>query len=409
MSIEEVNKLVEKYKNDIIKFAQEIVRTKSYSGHEEKLVKLIENKMKKLGFDEVIIDKTGNIIGRVGNGKTKVLYDAHIDTVEAEDRENWHYDPFGGEIIGDKLYGRGSTDEKAAIASMVYGAKILKEVGIPEDISLYISGTVQEEVCDGLAIGYLINEVVKPVFVVLCEPTSLDIYRGHRGRVEVSITTKGKSAHAAHPNRGNNAIYKMAKTVVNIEKLTETFKEDPFLGKGTAVVSIIESKSPSINSVPYESTICIDRRLATGETKESAIDEFKTTFVDKENTDINVLIFEDVSWKGRKISQEKYFPTWVLEENHTLVKAGYEAAKKARLGEDVKVSRWIFSTNGVTTMGRFNIPSIGFGPGDEWLAHAVDEYVRVSDLVKAATFYAAFPFNLVEEIKNKEALYEYKT
>ncbi len=393
---EKINKLVEEYKGDIVKFAQDIVRTKSYSGQEEKLVKLFEKKMKELGFDEVIIDKTGNIIGRVGNGKTKILYDAHIDTVEAEDKENWHYDPFGGEIVGDKLYGRGSTDEKAAMASMIYGAKILKDIGIPEDVSLYISGTVQEEVCDGLTIGYLINEVVKPDFVVLCEPTSLDVYRGHRGRVEVSITTKGKSAHAAHPNRGDNAIYKMAKTVVNIEKLTETFKEDQFLGKGTAVVSIIESKSPSINSVPYESTIYIDRRLTIGETKESAVDEFKTTFVDKENTDIKVLTFEGVSWNGRKISQEKYFPTWVLEKNHPLVNAGFEAAKKARPGEDVKVSRWIFSTNGVTTMGRFHIPSIGFGPGDEWLAHAVDEYVRVSDLTKAAAFYALFPFSLIK-------------
>ncbi len=395
---QKIKELVEKYQDDIIKFAQEIVRTKSYSGQEEKLVKLFESKMKELGFDEVIIDKTGNIIGRVGHGDIKVLYDAHIDTVEAEDRENWHYDPFGGEIVDGKLYGRGSSDEKAAMASMIYGAKILKEVGIPDNISLYISGTVQEEVCDGLTIGLLIEEVVKPDFVVLCEPTSLDVYRGHRGRVEVSITTKGKSAHAAHPNRGDNAIYRMAKTVVNIEKLTETFKEDPFLGKGTAVVSIIESKSPSINSVPYESTIYIDRRLTLGETKESAIDEFKTTFVDPDKTEINVLTFEGVSWKGRKISQEKYFPTWVLEENHPLVQAGFEAAKLARPGEDVKVSRWIFSTNGVTTMGRYHIPSIGFGPGDEWLAHAVDEYVRVSDLPKAAVFYALFPFSLVEKI-----------
>jgi putative selenium metabolism hydrolase len=193
--------------------------------------------------------------------------------------------------------------------------------------------------------------------------------------------------------------YKMAKTVVNIEKLTETFREDPFLGKGTAVVSIIESKSPSINSVPYESTIYIDRRLTIGETKESAISEFKTTFVDKENTEINVLTFKDKSWTGREISQEKYFPTWVLEEDHPLVKAGFEAAKKARPGEDVKVSRWVFSTNGVTTMGRYHIPSIGFGPGEEWLAHAVDEYVRVSDLPKAAKFYAMLQYSLVEKIK----------
>ena len=395
---EKVNKLVEKYRNDIVKFAQDIVRTKSYSSQEGDLVKLLESKMKELGFDEVIIDKTGNIIGRVGSGKTKIMYDAHIDTVEAEDKENWHYDPFGGEIVDGKLYGRGSTDEKAAMSSMIYGAKILKEIGIPKDVSLYVMGTVQEEVCDGLTMRYAFDEVVKPDFVVLCEPTSLDLYRGHRGRVEVSITTKGKSAHAAHPDRGDNAIYRMAKTVVNIEKLTETFKEDAFLGKGTAVVSIIESKSPSINSVPYESTIYIDRRLTIGETKESAVEEFRTAFVDKDKTDINVLTYTGTSWKGREVSQEKYFPTWTLEEDHPLVQAGFETAKEARPGEDVKISRWIFSTNGVTSMGRYHIPSVGFGPGDEWLAHAVDEYVRVSDLPKAAKFYAMLPFNLDKKI-----------
>ncbi|MGB9694875.1 MAG: YgeY family selenium metabolism-linked hydrolase [Caldisericaceae bacterium] len=394
----EIKSLVEKYNSEIKEFAQEIVRTKSYSEHEGALVKLLESKMKELGFDEVIIDKTGNIIGRIGNGSTKIMYDAHIDTVEAEDRENWHFDPFGGEIKDGRLYGRGSSDEKVAIGCMIYGARILKEIGIPENVSLYVMGSVQEENCDGLSMTYTFNEVIKPDFVVLGEPTSLDVYRGHRGRVELEITVKGKSAHAAHPDKGDNAIYKMAKTIVNIEKLTETFKEDAFLGKGTAVVSHIESKESSINSVPYEAKIYIDRRLTKGETKESAIKELETTLVDKANSEIKVLNYEAVSWKGRTISQEKYFPTWVLEEDHPLVKAGFEAAKEARNGEDVKISRWIFSTNGVTSMGRFHIPSIGFGPGDEWLAHAVDEYVRVSDLPKATEFYALLPLRLTEEL-----------
>ncbi|MEF3244854.1 MAG: YgeY family selenium metabolism-linked hydrolase [Caldisericaceae bacterium] len=396
---ERIKELVKKYESDIIDFSKKIVQTKSYSSQEAELVKLLEDKMKELGFDEVIIDETGNIIGRVGNGPVKLLYDAHIDTVKAEDRENWSVDPFSGEIKDGKLYGRGSSDEKVAIGCMIYGAKILKEIGIPKEISLYILGSVQEEDCDGLSMYYTFNEVVKPDFVVLGEPTSLDVYRGHRGRVEVEIITKGKSSHAAHPDKGDNAIYKMAQTVLNIKEMTKNFKEDLFLGKGTAVVSHIESKAPSINSVPYEAKIFIDRRLTVGETKESAIKEFESCLVDKANSEIRVLTYETKSWKGRLISQEKYFPTWILEEDHPLVKAGFETAKLVRPNEDVKISRWIFSTNGVTSMGRFHIPSIGFGPGDEWLAHAVDEYVRVSDLPKATEFYALLPFKLLEKIK----------
>jgi len=396
---EKIKELVKKYENDIIKFAQEIVQTKSYSGEEGNLVKLLENKMKELGFDEVIIDETGNIIGRVGSGPIKLLYDAHIDTVWAEDKENWSVDPFSGAIIDGKLYGRGSSDEKVAIGCMIYGAKILKEIGIPEDISLYVMGSVQEEDCDGLSMYHTFTEVLKPDYVVLGEPTSLDIYRGHRGRVELEVVVKGKSSHAAHPDKGDNAIYKMAQTVLNIKEITKSFKEDPFLGKGTAVVSHIESKAPSINSVPYESRIFIDRRLTVGETKETALKEIESCLVDPKNSEVRVLTYEAKSWKGRVISQEKYFPTWLLEESHPLVQAGFEAAKEARPDEEVKISRWNFSTNGVTSMGRLNIPTIGFGPGDEWLAHAVDEYVRVSDLPKATEFYALLPFKLVSKVR----------
>jgi len=192
----------------------------------------------------------------------------------------------------------------------------------------------------------------------------------------------------------------MAKTVLNIEKLTGTFKDDPFLGKGTAVVSIIESKAPSINSVPYESTIYIDRRITTGETKDTVLAEFRGAVYDPEHTTVELTEFEDTSWTGLHVRQEKYFPTWVLDEDHPLVKAGVDAATEAR-GKTPRISRWTFSTNGVAFMGRFNIPCIGFGPGDEWLAHAANEYVRISDLYEAERFYALLPSQLAKETERR--------
>ncbi|RIE14044.1 YgeY family selenium metabolism-linked hydrolase [Candidatus Cryosericum hinesii] len=398
MTNQEVEILVRKYEPEILEFARDIIKTRSYSTEEKGMVMLIKSKMEALDFDEVKVDGIGNIVGRVGNGPRKILYDAHIDTVWAEDKENWKVDPFAAVVDGDLLYGRGSSDEKAAMSSMLYGAAIAKQLGLLDGFSLYISGTVLEETCDGLSVIHMVEkEGFRPDFVVICEPTSLDVYRGHRGRVELKITTTGTSAHAAHPDKGDNAIYKMAQTVLNIEKLTATFKDDPFLGKGTAVVSIIESKAPSINSVPYESTIYIDRRITVGETKETVLAEFRGAVNDPGHTTVELTEFEDTSWTGLHVCQEKYFPTWVLDENHPLVKAGVDAATEAR-GKTPRISRWIFSTNGVAFMGHFNIPSIGFGPGDEWLAHAANEYVRISDLYEAARFYALLPSKLAEEV-----------
>jgi len=398
MTHQDVEALARRYEPEILEFARDIIKTRSYSAQEQDLVALIKSRMEALGFDEVKVDGIGNIMGRVGNGPRKILYDAHIDTVWAEDKANWNMDPFAAVVEGNLLYGRGSSDEKAAMSSMVYGAAMAKQLGLLDGCSLYISGTVLEETCDGLSVIHMIEkEGFRPDFVVICEPTSLDVYRGHRGRVELKITTTGTSAHAAHPDKGDNAIYKMARTVLNIEKLTTTFKDDAFLGKGTAVVSIIESKAPSINSVPYESTIYIDRRITVGETKETVLAEFRGAVDDPVHTTVELTEFDDTSWTGLHVHQEKYFPTWALDEHHPLVQAGVNAAIAAR-SKSPRVSCWTFSTNGVAFMGHFNIPSIGFGPGDEWLAHAANEYVRISDLYEAARFYALLPSELAKEV-----------
>jgi putative selenium metabolism hydrolase len=281
------------------------------------------------------------------------------------------------------------------MASMIYGAALARQAGLLEGVTLYVTGTVLEEDCDGLCITHLIEkEGLRPDFVVICEPTSLDVYRGQRGRIELEIVARGRSAHAAHKARGDSAIVKMAQTILDLEKLGESFHDDGFLGKGTAVVSGIESKSPSINSVPYECRVTIDRRVTVGETRESVVAEVRSVLADPANMSVEVLTYEGRAWTGLVVGQEKYFPTWIIEASHPLVQAAVDAAAAAR-GKAPKVSRWTFSTNGVATMGRYGIPTVGFGPGDEWLAHAVDEYVRVSDLYEAAKFYALMPQSLV--------------
>ncbi|WP_047267916.1 YgeY family selenium metabolism-linked hydrolase [Marinitoga sp. 1197] len=392
--------LAEKYREDIVKFMSKLIKARSYSGEEKEVIQVIKEEMERVGFDEVKIDGLGNILGRIGNGKTVIAMDAHIDTVEVGNPDLWDKDPFSGDWDDEWVYGRGASDQKAGMCSMVYGMKILKELNLLDDFTIYVTGTVMEEDCDGLCWRYIVEEdKIKPDFVVITEPTSLNVYRGHRGRIEFRIKTVGLSAHASAPERGDNAIYKMAKIINEIEKLNEKLHYDPFLGKGTIVVSQIFFKSPSHNAVPDECVIHIDRRLTAGETKESAFEEireiFKKTGIDAE---IVELTYSKPAYTGIEYPVEKYFPTWVLEENSDVVQVAKEAYVKT-FSEEPLIDKWTFSTNGIATAGVYNIPTVGFGPGDEKYAHAPNEKVKIEHLVKAAAFYANFPKTLVEKIK----------
>ena len=299
---------------------------------------------------------------------------------------------FAGIYKNDTIYGRGATDQKLSMASMVYAGKIIKDLKLEGDYTLMVVGSVMEEDCDGLPLLHLINkEKLRPDFVVITEPTDLKVYRGHRGRMEMKVVTKGRSCHASAPERGDNAVVKMSDIVKEITALNKKLKVDKFIGKGTVAVTCIECKTPSLNAVPDECTIYLDRRLTIGETLKSSVAEIqRLPSVKKYGGKVEVLQYDAVAWTGAKVSQEKYFPTWVLSAEHKLVKAGVEAGKVA-LGKTPVVDKWVFSTNGVATAGRLNIPTIGFGPGNEVYAHTVNEFMPAEDLVKAAAFYAAIP------------------
>lgn len=384
---EQILKAVEGKKDKIIDFLRRIIAIPSTSAKEKEVVAEIKKEMEKLNYDKVWIDAAGNIIGQIGTGKTKIVFDSHIDTVDIGDIKSWKYDPFKGKFEGDTVFGRGASDNKGATACQVYGAAIMKELGLLDDFTVYVVGTVQEEDCDGAAMLHLLTKTLKDVnYVIMGECTDLCIYRGHRGRMEMTVTTKGKSCHGSAPERGVNAIYKMAPIVSAIEKLNDNLKYDAFLGKGTIAVTKIECQTPSLNSVPDECKIYIDRRLTIGEGKDSSVKELED--IAKENGKVEVLYYDTPAYTGEHIDQEKYFPTWVLPEDHKLVQAGAKTYEKL-FGAKTKISKWVFSTNGVASMGRLNIPTIGFGPSKEEYAHSTDDQVSVEHLMKATAFYAA--------------------
>ena len=385
----------ESYREDLADFLSDLVSIRSFSAGEREVVERIRREMVKVGFDEVIVDGLGNILGRIGNGKKVIAMDAHIDTVEVGNEKLWKVDPFSGEMKDGVIYGRGASDQKAGMAAMVYGAKIMKEEGLTGDFTLYVTGTVMEEDCDGLCWRYIIErDGIRPDFVVITEPTNLNIYRGHRGRMELQIRTVGRSCHASAPERGVNAIYRMARIIAEIERLNERLKDDPFLGKGTIAVTQIFFKSPSQNAVADECTIQLDRRLTAGETRESVIEELKGAItLAGEEAEIVELFYDRPSYTGLSFPVEKYFPTWVMEEDSEIVRKTVAAYGEV-FGAEPFVDKWTFSTNGIATAGVFSIPTIGFGPANEIYAHSPDDQCPVDHLVRAAAMYALLPLRL---------------
>ncbi len=389
---EKIQQEIGRYEDDMIKFMRDMIRIPSESCQEKEVVLRIKEEMEKVGFDEITIDPMGNIIGRVGEGDRIIAYDAHIDTVGVGNPDEWDWDPFEGKFEDGIIYGRGATDQEGAMVSMVYAGKVIKDLGLHEEFTLYFVGSVQEEDCDGLCWQYIINEdKLEPELVVITEPTNLNIYRGHRGRMEMEVITEGVSCHGSAPHRGENSLYKIAPIISGIEELNKRLKDDEFLGKGTVTVTHITNQTPSLCAVPDRSAIHLDRRLTFGEDKELAVKQVEEVIREAGvDAEVRILNYDTPSYTDLVYETEKYYPTWVIEEDHTGVQ-GAVGAYEELFDEAPTVDKWTFSTNGVSIMGRHGIPCIGFGPANEVYAHSVKDQVPVGHLLKAASFYAIYP------------------
>ena len=388
-----IHELAEKYKDDTAENLSKLVKIKSFSREEEAVQQELKRQMEPLKLDELEIDGLGNVIGRIGDGKKILAIDAHMDTVDVGNMNNWEFNPFSGKIEGGYVLGRGTVDQKGGAASFVTTARILRELGFDKDLTVYFVGSVMEEDCDGLCWKYIIEEDrIKPDIVICTEPTNGNICRGHRGRMEIEVTFRGVSAHGSAPERGKNAIYMASKACLDIKALNERLRSDPFLGKGSVTITDFFSRSPSLCAVADYAKIHVDRRLTWGETKESALAEIEE-IVEDVNAEVQILQYDERAYTGLRYEMEKYYPTWKLPPDHAAVKTGV-AVYKSLFGNSPIVDKWTFSTNAVTITGIYGIPTIGFGPGDETLAHAPNERVVVKDLVNASAFYALYAYQL---------------
>ena len=434
MNFDAIKSAAKGYEADMTKFLRDLIAIPSESCGEEGVIRRIAAEMEKVGFDKVEIDGEGNVLGWMGRGEKIIAYDAHIDTVGIGNRENWKFDPYEGYETDTEIGGRGGSDQEGGIVSSVYGAKIMKEQGlIPEDVTILVTGTVQEEDCDGLCWQYIHNEdKITPEFVISTEPTDGGIYRGHRGRMEIRVDVRGVSCHGSAPERGDNAIFKMADILQDVRALNENgdgpsnkvkglvkmlnpefnpehYEDAQFLGRGTVTVSQIFYTSPSRCAVADSCAVSLDRRMTAGETWDSCIREIENLpSVQKYAKDVKVsmYMYERPAWTGLKYETECYFPTWINKETAPHVQALVDAHKalygERRVGRPSSpeaaekrkaplIDKWTFSTNGVSIQGRYGIPCVGFGPGAESQAHAPNEITWKEDLVECAAVYAAVP------------------
>jgi putative selenium metabolism hydrolase len=378
---------------EIVRFLRELIAIPATTGHEKERCERVRREYETLGFDDVRFDSLGSVVASIGNGPFTVMMDGHTDCVGVGDPSVWLHDPFEGKLHDGRVYGRGAVDELPAIACMAYGARILAESGLPESVRLVLVASVMEEDCDGYALMHLIQEEgVRPHAVVLGEPTNLGVYRGHRGRMGIEVVARGVASHGAYCDRGVNAVYKLAPIIADIETLNHRLPEDPIMGRGTVTVSWVDCESPSFNAVPDVARIVLDRRLTAGEGPEDALAQIRA-LPHIGDAEVRVLRWEGTSWTGVPVVQEQVFPAWMLPEEHPVV-CGTAAAVEAVLARPPAISLWPFSTNGVATMGRLGIPTVGFAPGREELAHTTGEWVAVEDLVTATAACALIPLFL---------------
>jgi putative selenium metabolism hydrolase len=355
--------------------------------------------METIGYENIQIDGMGNLIGRIGSGKMILAIEGHADTVEVGNQDKWEFDPFKGKIENDIIFGRGAGDQKGGVAASIYIGKILNELTIPENLTIYIVVSVQEEVYEGLNWRYIIQEdKILPDMVILTEPSGLRIVNNQRGRADLKVKTTGISSHGAAPDLGENAIYKIVPIVLDIQNMNRNLPLDPPFGKACISVTDIGSTSPAVNAIADSATIHIDRRLTKDDTEESIIEDL-TSLLSVEEAKADVFIPE-ITYKspsGQKYPIKAFYPSWHTEEGSSIMKTALSAYQK-QFGESAKLAYWSFSTNGAAIKGIFDIPTIGFGPGFEKFAHTTDDQVPVEHLVKALEFYTSFIMTLSSEI-----------
>lgn len=375
------------FQEGLLAFYRDGIRTRSYSNEEGDYARLILRQMQALGFDEAWIDPVGNVAGRMGSGEKIIHFDSHMDTVQVHDAEEWAAPPFQAKTLDGMVYGRGSVDMKGGLSASAFAAALAGQMGLLEGKTVYVTGSVCEEYCDGVCLQHFYKDSgIRPDVCVICEPSDNVITLGHTGKVQARIRTIGVSAHGSAPEKGVNAVYLMAPVIERVEALNRKLQAAP--GGGTVVLSKISCETASLNAVPSECEIYLDRRLRLGETTAQVRRELDELVAGLPRTVWEPGTLHHTSWTGAALEYEPVHEPWKIDEDAPLTERCREAYEQVFGRRPERYDFWDFGTNGVTPVS-MGVPTIGFGPGEYKLAHMRDEHCDPQKVVDACRFYTA--------------------
>ncbi len=374
----------------LISFAQRLIRTPSLSGQEAAVAVLVEAEMRSLGYDEVTRDAAGNVIGVMrgrGEGGT-VMLNGHMDHVDPGPPEAWEYPPYEGVVAEGRLHGRGAADMKGSLAAQVYSVAVLRRAGMLPAGDVLVTTVVHEET-GGLGTQMLLADGVRADWAVVGEASGLQLRRGHRGRLEVLVTAKGRSVHASAPERGANPHFTIARFVDRLREVPLPSDAD-FRGSSVAPTLIVGDNKAG-NVTPSRLVLHLDYRTVPGETEESMIAAWQA-LLDQCLTDgctgeVEIETGVMTCYTGLTKTLPNVFPAYRLAADDPLVKRA-DSALTATFGSRPEVGVWRFSTDGGHLM-RAGIPTIGYGPGEEHLVHTNRESIALAELKQAAAGYAS--------------------
>ena len=393
MAEPDLRAIVDSARDRVTGFCQRLVRAQSFTGEEKPTADLVLAEMQALGYASVERDEAGNILGCIPGGPGQsVMLHAHMDVVDPGDVSRWRHPPFGGEIAEGCIWGRGSSDDKGCLAAQVYAAGLIREEGLRPAGDVYVAAAVCEETV-GLGTKFMM-EYFRPGLAVIGEPSGNTLRRGHRGRFEFIVTMYGRSAHASAPERGLNPHYSMSRFLLALRQAP--LVEEPVFGGTSVSPTLYYTDQTGSNVIPAEVTVHLDWRNAPGETVKQAqalVERLVNESLDP-GIEATVRIRDrDVrTYTGMEETVHLAMGSFYREADDPLVMRAHHILEGA-LARPVEVSVWGFCTDG-GSVSAAGVPCVGFGPGNEAMAHVLDERIEIEELIEATVGYMALALQL---------------
>jgi putative selenium metabolism hydrolase len=383
----------------LVEFARGLASTPSESGTEGAAVELTVAAMQAAGL-RAYVDAAGNAVGLIGRGEPgapRLLIDGHIDSIPLHSKDRWTVDPFGGEISDGKLYGLGICDQKASIAAAVVGVGSVASRLADSPGLVAVVASVCEEHMEGAALATAI-EAVGPSMVITTEPSDTRLMIGQRGRAKIYAEVVGRAVHAGHSGEGVNAAEALA-ALVEVIRTTPRPTHDRLGRRDVTCIDITSWPYPSVSTVPGRALARFDARFLPGETVDSLCSLLResaatawVSFLEQPSLEVGAVMADFTTYTGVDYSVPEYAAAWWTSASSPLVVGATSAL--ASVGLDPAPLSYGFCTNGSYTAGELGIPTIGFGVGEEHMAHQVNEYVTLASLRAGAQGLAALALEL---------------